>query len=105
MCEKAIFINKGELVDMVSLKEEKNIENSTFVFKTNLPDKLLEFLKEKGITCEKNEDGDIIANFKKYGVKDVFKMLENSDIYIEEFYKQKQNLEKRFIKTMGGKLC
>lgn len=100
MCEKVIFIKEGQIVDIVSLEQEKTVQNTIFVFKTNTPDRLLEFLKRNKITGKKDEACNVVTNLEKYSIKEIFKMLEDSDISVEEVYKQKQSLEKRFMQTM-----
>lgn len=102
MCENVIFIKQGQIIDIVSLKQEKTVQNTMFVFKTNTPDRLLEFFKRNEITAQKDEECEVVANLDKYSIKEVFKMLENSEVSVEEVYKQKQSLEKRFMQTMGG---
>ncbi|BCZ44259.1 ABC transporter ATP-binding protein [Clostridium gelidum] len=100
MCEKVIFIKEGQIVDIVSLEQEKTVQNTIFVFKTKTPDRLIEFLKRNEITAQKDEACNVVANLEKYSIKGIFKMLEDSDISVEEVYKQKQSLEKRFMQTM-----
>ncbi len=102
MCEKVIFIKDGQIADIVSLKQEKTVKNTMFVMKTSMPDKLIEFLNQKEITAHKDDEYKVVANLEKYTIQDIFKMLEDQEIDVEEIYKEKQNLEKRFMQTMEG---
>lgn len=105
VCKKVVFIKKGEVVDILSIDKESKKKNNIYVLESREPRKLAEYLYGKNISVIKELEDKIIADLDEYRPKDVFKMLENTEIAVDEIYKEKQSLEKIFIEKMGGDSC
>lgn len=103
MCSKVIFIKNGKIVDQVSIKD-KAIEKETtsFVFETNNKEALLNFFYKENINTFIDENGKIVAELKNRSIHNILHSLVSNDIVIDEIYKQKESLEKKYIDMMRG---
>lgn len=102
MCSKVIFIKNGKIVDQVFIKDHSiETEKNYFVFETNDKEALLNILNNENINAL-IDDGKVIADLNQRSTQDILSLLVNSNIAINEVYKQKENLEKKFIDMMRG---
>lgn len=101
MCKEVIFIKNGKIIEQMSPMDNKIDSGSNyFVFEISNPKVLLDFFHSKNISAIVDDTESVLVDLKEYSLQEVLTMLIENNINIIGVYKQKENLEKRFLTMM-----
>lgn len=101
MCDKVIFMKNGNIFEELNLKKLNDNNNSSFIFETDKVKELAKFFSERSVSAEIESSEIVRANVMSEEIELMLPQIINEGINIRSMYKQKVNLEERFIKSMG----
>ncbi|MBS4198272.1 ABC transporter ATP-binding protein [Bacillus sp. FJAT-49732] len=105
MCDRIAIIQKGKLINVQHVREEKNTNEREYVFIINNRKQALSLLDKQGYAPKVNGEG-IGLLLKKEQVPNVINLLVHNDFLIYEVKGQTRTLEDRFLEiTNGGEVA
>ncbi|MCJ8008979.1 ABC transporter ATP-binding protein [Lederbergia wuyishanensis] len=105
MCDRIAIIQKGKLINVQHVHEDKNSNEREYVFIVNNRKKALSLLDKQGYSPKVNGEGfGLVLN--KEQVPNVINLLVHNDFLIYEVKGQTRTLEDRFLEiTNGGEVA
>lgn len=101
LCDRVIFMQKGEVIRCEDLKN-KGSEIATTVFETKNIEEFKRFFKEKNIEFSTEDVDKVKIQKNKIEIQQIIKELINDGILFTSVYEEKESLEEKFMKTVGG---
>ncbi|NEU05618.1 MULTISPECIES: ABC transporter ATP-binding protein [Clostridium] len=101
LCDRVIFMQKGEVIRCEDLKN-KGDEIATTVFETKNIEEFKRFFKEKNIEFSTEDVDKVKIQKNKIEIQQIIKELINDEILFTSVYEEKESLEEKFMKTVGG---
>lgn len=99
MCDKVAIINKGKIITVSDLSQEKTSSENIYEVKVLNIDKAYEIIS-KYVKCKKSEKYLLVNYDGKFS--DVMKIFMENDIEIISFNKKEITLEEQFLNITGG---
>jgi len=105
MCDRIAIIQKGKLINVQHVHEDKNSNEREYIFIVNNRKKALSLLANQGYSPKVNGEGfGLVLN--KEQVPNVINLLVHNDFLIYEVKGQTRTLEDRFLEiTNGGEVA
>lgn len=103
MCDKVLFLQKGKILKTEILNGKSDTSNYVII-ETESIDKIKEFLKEKKLNFLIKEENKVKLDLKEVKVQELLKELVKNEISFNGVYEEKETLEEKFSKTIGGSI-
>ncbi|MBW8348288.1 ABC transporter ATP-binding protein [Bacillus sp. IITD106] len=102
MCDRIAIIQKGKLINVQHVHEDKNTNEREYVFIVNNRKKAINLLDEQGFSPKVSGEG-IGLLLNKEQVPNVINLLVHNDFLIYEVKGQTRTLEDRFLEITNGR--
>ena len=98
MCDRVAVINKGKIVKVEDISEDKNSEEKIeTIISVKQIEKADEILKKEGYEIKSWEGRNVHLKLEEDKISEVIKLLVKNDVDIDEVIKNKKNLEDIFF--------
>lgn len=102
ICDRVLFLQNGNLVKMIDLKQEYSNGNHQYKIETRAPKELEVFLLKSNFPILEVEKNSITFEADQEYIEDLIFNLVNNNYRFSAIYPLHKNLESRFFDILGG---
>ena len=101
ICSRAVVLKKGSVVEIININE-KQTDDTIFVFETNEMQDFMELVKNKNIIIDEINNNEIKLKLPKEKLAPFIKDVVLKDINFTSVYEERKSLEDKFLNLTGG---
>lgn len=101
ICSRAVVLKKGSVVEIININEKQS-DDTIFVFETNEMQDFMELVKNKNIIIDEINNNEIKLKLPKEKLAPFIKDVVLKDINFTSVYEERKSLEDKFLNLTGG---
>ena len=102
ICDRVLFLQNGNLIKIIDLKEEFSDDNRQYKIETQSPKELEVFFLKSDIPVLKIDEKSIIFESHRSHIEDLIFEIASNNYRFSAIYPIQENLEYRFLELLGG---